>query len=249
MLVDRYHRPKGYQAVAQSLPGHLIQLAQVGRTQHEVNGRKYELCPGDLIWYHEDETVLTEVHKPFTFYTLNFIAPSLPPPPFEHRVQQVGPAVREAFAELLSAWRDKTVPPEVRGLMVHGRLNLLVALVMRADHHARPFKTDPSAQLWWQLETRLRHDLSQPISITRMSQMAGRSAATIARSCHAAVGTAPMKRIKHIRMSLARGLVQRSDLTISMIADRVGYGRVHEFSRDYRKHFQKTPSEERDRRT
>jgi transcriptional regulator GlxA family with amidase domain len=54
-----------------------------------------------------------------------------------------------------------------------------------------------------------------------------------------------MKRLKQIRLSLARGLVLYSDLNMTEIALRVGYGRVHEFSRDYRKAYGRPPTAER----
>lgn len=72
-----------------------------------------------------------------------------------------------------------------------------------------------------------------------------KSVATIARSSQAAVGLPPMKRLKQIRMSLARGLVIRSDLLFKQVAAQVGYERVHEFSRDYRLAFGMSPRRHR----
>ena len=54
-----------------------------------------------------------------------------------------------------------------------------------------------------------------------------------------------MKRVKQLRLSQARGMLQFSQLSISEIAYDVGYERVQEFSRDYRKHFGCTPTEAR----
>ena len=54
-----------------------------------------------------------------------------------------------------------------------------------------------------------------------------------------------MKRIKELRLSYARGLVQHSELSISEIAYRTGYSRVQELSRDYHERFKVTPREER----
>ena len=247
LLIDRLERPPGHRVATSSLPGHLIQLTLRGRTRHEANGRRYVLRAGDLIWYHEDETVRVAVEEAYAFYTLNFIAPRLAPPPFERRVRHVGAPVRRAFTELLRVWRDSDAPPASRDLSVHSRLTELLHQITRADgeNTAAPITDDPLAQLWWRLETLLRRDLSQPITLDGMADLIGRSPATIARSCRVAVGSSPMKRIKHVRMSMARGWVQRSDQTISQIAEQVGFPRVHEFSRDYRKHFGKPPTQDR----
>jgi transcriptional regulator GlxA family with amidase domain len=103
------------------------------------------------------------------------------------------------------------------------------------------------SKLWWEAEEWLRANIQRPISLDDLCAQTGRSPNTIARACRAAVGLAPMKRLKQIRLSLARGLVRHSTLNITEIALRVGYARVHEFSRDYRKAFGVPPTAERDR--
>lgn len=245
LLCDQYRRDEtGLRSVSSSLPGHLIQLMLAGRTAHEVSGRRYILEPGHLIWYHEDEIVrIHVVDAPWVFYTLNFIAPALTPPRFEDRVRRVGREVEGLFQGLLDAWRNQAPARAVREMRVQAALLNLLATVWESP--GQPFAMDPSAQLWWELETRLRRDLSEPVSLRQLADLAGRSAATVARSCYAAVGMAPMRRIKQVRLSLARGLVQRSDLRMTQIAARVGYQRVHEFSRDYRRHFGLAPTEDR----
>lgn len=247
LLVDLYERLQpDYRFVATSLPGHLIQVMIDGQTEHEANGRRYLLRPRSLIWYHEDELVRGHVVRgPWRFYTLNFIAPALPPPPFEQRVTTVDARMMTRFAKLLSVWRDVVAqPPAVREMRVQAHV-LEILAQLHAPGGQPPFVTDPSADLWWNLETQLRRDLSRPIDLSLMRTLSGKSMATIARSCQSAVGLPPMKRVKQIRMSLARGLVRRSALSITEIARRIGYGRVHEFSRDYRKHHGITPTQDR----
>jgi transcriptional regulator GlxA family with amidase domain len=104
---------------------------------------------------------------------------------------------------------------------------------------------DPKARLWWELESELRRDLQRPITLALMAQLTKRSQATIARSCQHAVGMPPLKRLKQVRLSLARGLIWSSRLTMTEIAERIGYARVHEFSRDFRKQFGIAPSYDR----
>lgn len=244
LLVDCYERPPGLRFDVSSLPGHLIQLMRTGVAAHEVGGRQYILSPGDLIWYHEDERVVGEVLEgPWSFYTVNFIAPTLPPPPFERRVRRAHPSLHAHFDSLLTAWRDVDRDPVVRELRVQSRLLALLADV--EDAVGLPFRMDATARLWWEIEGELRRDLAQQVTLRRMVEVSGRSAATIARACHDAVGLPPVKRIKQVKMSLARGLVRNSQLRMGDIAARVGYSRVHEFSRDYRRHFGMTPTEDR----
>ena len=80
-------RRQGFRFTATSLPGHLVQFILKGRVRQSCNGRVYDLGPGDVIWYHEDEWVEGVVREaPWIFYSVNFLAPGLPPPDYARRV-------------------------------------------------------------------------------------------------------------------------------------------------------------------
>ena len=121
-------------------------------------------------------------------------------------------------------------------------LDLLLDLLPVAETTQR---LDAPAQPWWSLEAKLRGQLDQPIDLARLVSLSGLSRRKIVEACAAATGSSPLKRVKEIRLTYARGLVQHSDLTISEIAYRVGYSRVQELSRDYHRRFNTTPREER----
>ena len=53
-----------------------------------------------------------------------------------------------------------------------------------------------------------------------------------------------MKRMKQVRLIFAESLVHGSPLRIGEIAERVGYTRVHEFSRDYHRQFGRPPKQD-----
>jgi AraC-like DNA-binding protein len=244
VLVDWIERNHCGQLAATSLPGHLVQITISGRVQQESEGRAYTLEPGMVVWYHDDELVRSNVlEAPWVFCTANFVAPTLSPPPFDQRVKPLGLGAIRPFEELLNAWRDATVSPAVRHMRVLARLLGLLADLRASGGSA--FRMDPATRLWWEAEAQIRNDLSRPIDLRTIHRLVGRSQRTIIRSCHSAVGMAPMKRVKAVRMSMARGLVLYSKLPFSEVARRVGYGRVQEFSRDYRKHFGIRPTDDR----
>ena len=64
LLVDHYQREGLHSFESTSLPGHLIQLMLTGRTRHQASGRTYDMRPGSLIWYHENELVRGQVMEP-----------------------------------------------------------------------------------------------------------------------------------------------------------------------------------------
>ena len=249
LLVAKFERREAHrQFKATSLPGHLLQLMVAGEVRQECNGREYELRPGNLIWYHEDELVRGKTRRvPWLFYSVNFIAPTLPPPPSDARLFVNCRSLISLFEELLHAWLDAKECPSVRGYRAHAALlRLLAALDTPTQRH---YHVDPGAQLWWDLESDCRKDLRSPINLAIMAERAHTSPATIARSCHYAVGLPPLKRLKQVRLSLGRGLVLRSQFSMKEIAEQIGYQRVHEFSRDYRKLFGLPPTTDRSRRS
>jgi AraC-like DNA-binding protein len=245
VLVDRITRHhSGSHPAHSSLPGHLVQLTIVGTAQHESEGRLFEMAPGLVAWFHQDEEVHVRVTKaPWSFLTVNFIAPHFPPPPLDQRIRQSSAGTRRLFEKLLESWRNRAAQPLVRHMRVKARLLDLLADVMPAE--SAPLYIDPVAQVWWDLEARLREQLQEPVELSDLSRLTGRSARTLSRACHRATGLAPLKRIKKIRLSMARGLVLHSELNISEVAYRVGYERVQELCRDYRSHMGRTPMEDR----
>ena len=236
-----------YIFTATSLPGHLLHFVLKGRVRQSCNGRSYELEPGKVLWYHEDEWVEGEVlEAPWEFYSINFIAPMLVPPCEAARLSTPNALRTEQFfATAVEAWHDRTLSPMARSFRVHaallGILEILLGVAQSVNHEPAA----PGNALWWEIETRVRQNLEQPLDLRQLEQWSHCSSATIARASQAAVGESPMRRIKRIRLSFAQGLVVRSQLTFSEIASRIGYPRVHEFSRDYKRWFGVTPTEER----
>jgi AraC-like DNA-binding protein len=230
-----------FKFTARSLPGHLLHYVIRGRVKQENSGRSYEFGPGTIIWYHEDELVRGAVIEvPWEFYSVNFIAPEIPPPAYAKRVFPGTAEDLAGFERLFGLMNDPGLSAGIRTLKVHGAMNDLVSRLL--DRQGVPFAVDPEASLWWEIESQLRQDLAQKVDRDWLVEVSGRSMTSIVESCKAAVGMPPMKRIKAIRMSMAWGLLEQSGLSVTEIARRVGYARIHEFSRDYRKMYGRAPS-------
>ncbi len=247
VLVDEVKRTQAGSFQAQSLPGHLLHLVTAGTVRQWAEGRAEAFGPNTVVWYHENEPVRGEILRaPWHFITINFLAPTIPPPPDDRRVFRAGPATLRLGRQLLAVWRDHSLAPLERQLRGH---QLLLELLQQLLSHAR-LKPAPQAgiRLWWRIEKQLRTRLEEPLTLASIQRLGGLSLRTITRACKAATGVPPMKRLKEIRLGYARGLVQHSDLPITEIAFRVGYARSQEFSRDYHRRFNITPREDRRRR-
>ena len=244
MLVDRITRTQRGPYRAVSLPGHLVHVVVSGQVEQRTGGVTERYGAGDSTWYYQNEPLRGRIlDVPWTFYSVNFHAPTLPPPPFGGHVKRVGPETIARMEALLKTWRDRAAPAVLRHLRLHAQLlELLTDLVPK---ETQAHRIDAGTQLWWRIETMLRADLSRPIDLAYLRKLTHRSQRSIFQACHLATGLPPMRRVRQLRLSYARGLVQLSDLSFSEIAYRVGYRRVQELSRDYRKHFGITPTQDR----
>jgi len=229
---------------ASSRPGHLIHIVAEGEVEQTAGGIVEHFRCGDSVWYWENEPVRGQVIKaPWRFYTVNFMAPSLSPPPLNERIKPVNDQTFAKMQELLLTWRSTELPRMTRHIRLHSLLLDIIHDLLSETSKDQSAETE--AGLWWRIENILRSDLSQPINLERLCQRMHCSERSIFRACKKATGLSPMKRIKQIRLNYARGLVRFAQRSISEIAYDIGYNRVQEFSRDYKKHFSCTPSFDR----
>lgn len=244
VLVDFIERRRTGRFQSESLPGHLIHIVTHGEVEQNAAGIVQHFGAEHAIWYNENEPIQGRILQvPWRFYTVSFMASALPPPPLDQRVRSIGPETVQRAQRLLDVWRQQEMPAMLRHMHVHRLLLEILVDILPTESHRH--RVDAPTQLWWKIETMLRANLSEPIDLAYLERRSRRSRRSIIRACHLATGLPPMKRVKQVRLSYGRGLVQLSDLTISEIAYRVGYQRVQEFSRDYRKHFGISPCEDR----
>jgi AraC-like DNA-binding protein len=246
VLVDQVKRDQPVAYRSSSLPGHLIHLITAGEIEQCWSAHTRRLGAGDVVWYHEDEMANGQVvSAPWQFYTVNFLAPGLSPPPFEARVTQADSECHRLFAGLLTAWNDVDSSPITRQLIAHARLLELLTHIM-PDQNAH-FMMDSTTEGWWRVESQLRRNLSVSVDLTALAAMADSSPRSLNRTCLRATGLSPMRRVKQIRLSYAKGLLRYSQQTVSEIAYAVAYSRPQEFSRDYHLRYGLTPTGERRR--
>jgi AraC-like DNA-binding protein len=96
--------------------------------------------------------------------------------------------------------------------------------------------------VWWEVEQSLyERDRWRP-SLSELCRMAGVSPATLARLCRDATEQSPVKRVSELRMRHALGLLQYSPMSVTETATHLGYPRMHEFSREFARHYGYPPS-------
>lgn len=248
VLVDEIVRPEAVRFRSASTPQHLIHVTLSGEVKQSAGGQIEHFRAGDVVWYHEAEPVEGEILRaPWRFITVSFTAPGLSPPTSDRRVLPGGPRTMPLARQILEIWRDQQRPPLERSLLGTARLVALLLDFAPVTELPAPGPAYPanSRERWWAVERLLRLRLDSPITLTEIAALAGMSKRTVNRVCKVATGSPPVQRLRELRMTHARGLLQHTDLPVTEIAFRVGYARVQEFSRDFKLRYAQTPREAR----
>lgn len=119
-------------------------------------------------------------------------------------------------------------------------LDVLLVLALRSD-----FRNSPTAPRWYRAaaDPRLRDalqamhdDPARGWTVDQLAAVAGLSRAAFARIFGEVLGQPPLQYLTDHRMSRARDLLRTTDLGLSGIANRVGYGSSYSFTTAFRRH-------------
>lgn len=92
--------------------------------------------------------------------------------------------------------------------------------------------------------TVLRERYAEAISVAELAAGAGMSVPSFHVHFKALTGNTPIQYLKAIRLHEARLMIARKEGPVSAIAARVGYVSSAQFSRDFRRHFRRSATEE-----
>jgi AraC-like DNA-binding protein len=90
----------------------------------------------------------------------------------------------------------------------------------------------------------LRETYCSRHSVAKLASAAGLSVPSYHVHFKALTGNSPMQYLKAMRLHEARLMIARQDKTIAEVAASVGYASPAQFSRDFKRHFRRTASEE-----
>jgi AraC-like DNA-binding protein len=91
---------------------------------------------------------------------------------------------------------------------------------------------------------RLRETYNSEISVAALAREVGMSVPSYHVHFKALTGSSPMQYVKAMRLHEARLMIARQSGTIAEVAASVGYVSAAQFSRDFKRHFRRTASEE-----
>ncbi|SKA26920.1 AraC family transcriptional regulator [Consotaella salsifontis] len=91
---------------------------------------------------------------------------------------------------------------------------------------------------------RIREGYSTGLSVPDLAAAAGMSVPSYHAHFKALTGSTPIQYVKAIRLHEARLMIARRNGPVAAIAGEVGYASAAQFSRDFRRHFGRSPTEE-----
>lgn len=235
--VWKFERRAGSAASAHAPVGHTFHYIDRGVFAPKINHCRYELRPGDLVYYGSGDLEEGRFPVDLTFYSVVFYSESFEPLPLQGRVLSGMTACRDDFVQLEQAFRAGAV------LDCFSALYRILAAVQRCRsdrHEATPTERRWRAVMKYVRQTRQFHPdtgiLCRKFNISR---------ATLLRDCRRSTGLPPVRYFKLWRLEEALALLRFSDMNVSEVAAYLGYRRIHEFSRDFSAYFGHAPSAER----
>lgn len=156
---------------------------------------------------------------------------------------RMAPEVQDVVLRLLRVLRD----PVETAILGQGVLRELYYRIIVGPQGAAVIaalqQKGPSSRILVSL-ARLRESYNAEISIADLAGRAGMSVPSYHAHFKGLTGTSPMQYVKSLRLHEARLMIARQDKTIANIAASVGYVSAAQFSRDFKRHFGRTASEE-----
>lgn len=227
---------------SKSTPDHLLHLVVSGAYTLKTNNRIYEIKPGSIIYYYASEDVeWIDSKETVVFYSVAFKSELFKPLSYENRVLKAEKSTVSAFEKLYeySICQNEFIK-------TLGVYNSLLTILM--DIQNLTVDTDggssreEAANIWNNIEQWIRTEKKFRAHLNDLCEMSHKSRATLIRICKKSTGATPISRIRDIRMAEANGLLQFSTLNITQISEHLGYPRIHEFSREFKKYFGVPPT-------
>ncbi|GLK85756.1 transcriptional regulator [Ancylobacter defluvii] len=235
-----------------------------------LQGRKQGLLEGEVYLYDEEHYLAVSVPVPFRMESVASAARPLlavyvefdmrlaaeiasevsagRSEPTAGRVRglvssRMEPSIEDVVLRLLRALRDP-VELAVLGGSILRELHYRVLVGPQGGAMISALQQRGRSGRIVQSLARLRETYASQIAVAALASEAGMSVPSYHVHFKALTGSSPMQYVKAMRLHEARLMIARQDRTIAEVAASVGYASPAQFSRDFKRHFRRTASEE-----
>ncbi|MBX4972331.1 AraC family transcriptional regulator [Rhizobium lentis] len=153
------------------------------------------------------------------------------------------PQIEDVLGRLLRALGDPVETAVLAGNILH-ELHYRVLVGLQGSAMIAALQQGGASGRIVRSLARLREDHATKISVAALAAEAGMSVPTYHSHFKELTGSSPIQYLKAMRLHEARLMMARQDRTIADIALAVGYLSPAQFSRDFKRHFGRTASQE-----
>lgn len=153
------------------------------------------------------------------------------------------PRIHDVVSRLLRALRDP-VERSVLGAGILRELHYRVLVGPQGGAMIAALRHGGTSGRMLRSLGRLRESYESPISVAALAREAGMSVPSYHAHFKALTGTSPIQYVKAMRLHEARLMIARGGGPIAEVAASVGYASPAQFSRDFKRHFGRTASQE-----
>lgn len=241
-LAHMFHAPKGWSIPEREMTQFILQYVVDGFAYYPVGNTNYETRRGDLLFHrpYERHSIITVPEHPYVCISLVFHFGSSPFP-YEDLFQ--GKHLLGNFAEHpIDSWLSQLVHHYRQPGLLHQircqslLMRILAESAQWGESHAVISKTDEMTMpKLVKIKNYLNEHYMKDVQIKDLEQVSGLSKNYILLLFRKHVGMSPMQYLTWVRVNKAKELAIHSSLSISEIAERVGYSDVHTFGRMFKK--------------
>jgi AraC-like DNA-binding protein len=235
-----------------------------------LQGRKQGMLEGEIYLYDEDHYLAVSVPVPFRMQSVASAAHPLlavyvdfdltlaaeiaaeveahssavPQTRAKSLVSsKMDPAIENVLLRLLTALHDP-VETTVLGAALLRELHYRVLVGPQGGAMIAALQQKGTSGRIIRSLARLRETYASDVSVPALAGEAGMSTPSYHSHFKALTGSSPMQYVKAMRLHEARLMMARQDRTIAEVALSVGYVSAAQFSRDFKRHFGRTASQE-----
>jgi len=196
-----------------------------------------------MLYYYGSEEVLWEGDESeVDFYSAGFMGTAIPVLSPEDRIIKAPIDIKNKWDKL---WEASMNPDLNKGAVLSYSILLdILAPIFWKDEIQDLQK---GSRTWQKIEKQIRSGKLYHITPEQLAEHVGYSRTSLYNLCRDEIGSTPIQHLKKIRTEEAKGLLKFTDMRIGEISDLLGYKRIHDFSREFKKVSGVSPKEFREK--
>ena len=239
---DIYHAHEGFQLIIPTFGVFTVE---------DTKGNKYVASKGDVIiipphimhiWRVEKHAETIQFcHEPFSldeFGELHAIFG-----PGNDKIMQLTVDEKETASFVVTLQREMTAHEAACGIKIYTLLIDLLVNILRSSRQNDYAVPERNEEIISRSRNFIEKNYRKPIKLQDMARNARLGVSRFSEIFRNETGRSPINYINHLRIDKARSLLTFSVMSISEIADYLGFSSIHYFSRMFKKHTGSSPAE------